>query len=239
MSAESLQQSRFEPAVYVYEAPLRLWHWIQFLAICTLCVTGFLIGHPLPSQPGQPYDHFLMGYVRFAHFTAAYIFIVGFLFRVYWALAGNQHAREIFLPAILRADYWRGVWHELKWYLFLEREPRKYSGHNPLAILAMHLMFVWGSLFIMLTGLALMGEGTLEGSWQYDWFSSWITPLFGQPQDVRTWHHLAMWYLVCFIVVHIYVAVREDIMSRQSIVSSMISGWRTFKDTRHVDGDEF
>lgn len=238
MSA-SLQQTRVEPAVYVYEAPLRIWHWVQFLAIVTLCATGFLIGHPLPSQPGQPYDHFLLGYVRFAHFTAAYVFIVGFLFRIYWAVAGNSHAREIFLPAVLRADYWRGVWHEIKWYLFFEREPKKYAGHNPLAVLAMHIMFVWGSVFIIFTGLALMGEGTLAGSWQYRWFSSWITPLFGQPQDVRTWHHLAMWYLVSFVIVHIYVAIREDIMSRQSIVSSMISGWRTFKDSRRSEGDDF
>ena len=133
----------------------------------------------------------------------------------------------------------RGVWHEIKWYLFLAREPNKYSGHNPLAILAMHVMFVWGSIFTILTGLALFGEGTLEGSWQYDWFSSWITPIFGQPQAVRTAHHLAMWYLITFILVHIYVAIREDIMSRQSIVSSMISGWRTFKDTRRIKGDEF
>jgi len=31
------------------------------------------------------------------------------------------------------------------------------------------------------------------------------------------------------------VAVREDIMSRQSIISSMISGWRMFKDDRPAD----
>lgn len=239
MSAQSTHQTHVEPAVYVYEAPIRLWHWIQFFAIATLCVTGYLIGSPLPSQPGEAYNHFLMGYIRFAHFSAAYIFIIGFLFRIYWAFVGNVHAREIFLPPIFRAEYWKGVWHEIKWYLFLVREPKKYSGHNPLAILAMHVMFVWGTIFIILTGLALFGEGTQAGSWQYEWFSSWITPLFGQPQAVRTAHHLAMWYLVTFILVHIYVAIREDIMSRQSIVSSMISGWRTFKDTRRMKGDEF
>ena len=239
MSAQSTHQTHVEPAVYVYEAPIRLWHWIQFFAVATLSVTGYFIGHPLPSQPGEAYNHFLMGYIRFAHFTAAYIFIIGFLFRIYWAFVGNAHAREIFLPPIFRNAYWKGVWHEIKWYLFLTREPKKYSGHNPLAILAMHLMFVWGSIFIMLTGLALYGEGTLPGSWQYDFFSSWITPIFGQPQAVRTAHHLTMWFLIVFIMIHIYVAIREDIMSRQSIVSSMISGWRTFKDTRRVKGDEF
>jgi Ni/Fe-hydrogenase 1 B-type cytochrome subunit len=41
-----------------------------------------------------------------------------------------------------------------------------------------------------------------------------------------------MWAIVCFSLIHIYVAVREDIMSRQSLVSTMISGWRYFKDDR-------
>ncbi len=39
-----------------------------------------------------------------------------------------------------------------------------------------------------------------------------------------------MWVILTFVMVHIYVAVREDIMSRQSIISSMISGERLFKD---------
>ena len=49
---------------------------------------------------------------------------------------------------------------------------------------------------------------------------------------VHTIHRLSMWVIVCFSIVHIYVAVREDIMSRQSLVSTMISGWRYFKDDR-------
>lgn len=30
----------------------------------------------------------------------------------------------------------------------------------------------------------------------------------------------------------IYIAIREDIMSRQTMVSTMINGWRHFKDSR-------
>jgi Ni/Fe-hydrogenase 1 B-type cytochrome subunit len=30
-------------------------------------------------------------------------------------------------------------------------------------------------------------------------------------------------------VLHVYAAIREDIMGRQSIVSTMVSGYRTFK----------
>ena len=33
-------------------------------------------------------------------------------------------------------------------------------------------------------------------------------------------------------MIHVYVAIREDIMSRQSLISTMISGWRMFKDDK-------
>lgn len=224
-------------AVYIYEAPIRIWHWINALAITVLAVTGYFIGSPLPSVPGEASANFLMGYIRFVHFSAGYVLAVFFVLRIYWAFVGNSHARQIFLPPVHRAEFWNGVLHEVKWYLFLAKEPRKYAGHNPLATVTMHLMFVWGMLFMIVTGFALYGEGAGMDSWQFTMFSSWVIPLLGQSQDVHTFHHLVMWVLVCFAMVHIYAAIREDIMSRQSIVSSMISGWRQFKDDRPVEDD--
>lgn len=226
------QAASQQTAVYVYEAPVRIWHWVNAFAIIALCVTGYFIGSPLSSVSGEASDHYVMGYMRFVHFAAAYIFIIGFVFRAYWAIVGNSHSREIYLPRIFSKDFWDELWHEIKWYSFLVDEPKKYTGHNPLAILAMHLMFVWGSIFMIISGLALYGEGAGMGSWQYQFFSSWLIPLMGQSQDVHTYHHLVMWLIIVFAIIHIYVAVREDIMSRQSIISSMISGWRLFKDNR-------
>ena len=52
---------------YVYEAPVRLWHWINASCILVLAVTGYFIGSPLPTQPGEASANFLMGYIRFAH----------------------------------------------------------------------------------------------------------------------------------------------------------------------------
>ncbi|MBA54210.1 MAG: Ni/Fe-hydrogenase, b-type cytochrome subunit [Pseudomonadales bacterium] len=229
---------RSEPAVYVYEAPVRIWHWVNALCITVLCVTGYFIGSPLPTMPGEASDHFLMGYIRFAHFAAGYVLAIGFLYRILWAFLGNHHARQLFVVPITNLNWWKGVMHEAKWYAFLTKEPHKYVGHNPLALLFMHVMLVWGTVFMIFTGFALYGEGTGMGSWQFEWFSSWIIPLFGQSQDVHTWHHLIMWVIICFIIMHVYVAIREDIMSRQSMVSTMISGWRTFKDNRAVDDED-
>ena len=237
MSSEAVKTVEQE-TIYVYEAPVRIWHWVNALAIVVLCVTGYFIGQPLPSLPGEASDHFLMGYIRFTHFAAGYVLIVGFLLRIYWAFVGNKHARQVFLPPVTSARWWREVWHEIKWYAFVAKEPKKYIGHNPLATLVMHIMMVWGIVFMIVTGLALYGEGAGMGSWQYRLFSSWVIPLFGNSQDLHTFHRLGLWWVVCFTITHIYVAIREDIMSRQSIVSTMISGYRMFKDHRPVDGKE-
>ncbi len=218
-----------ETSIYVYEVPVRIWHWINALAITVLAITGYFIGSPLPTMSGEASDHYLMGYIRFAHFTAGYIVLIGFVFRFYWAIVGNKNAREIFFHNILKKDYWSELWHEIKWYLFLEKEPKQYIGHNPLAIWMMHWFFVWGLTFMIITGFALYGEGTGTGSWAHTLFTSWVIPLFGQSMDVHTWHHFGMWYLIIFIMIHVYVAIREDIMSKQSIISSMISGWRSMK----------
>ena len=224
-----------EEAVYVYEAPVRIWHWVNALAILVLGITGYLIGSPLPSIHGEPSFHFLFGWIRFLHFSAGYILAVGILLRIYWAFVGNKHARQIFLPPVWRGSFWKELVHEVKWYAMITRAPMKYAGHNPLAAIVMHVMFVWAIVFMIFTGFALYGEGAGMGSWQYTMFSSWIIPLFGQSQDVHTWHHLGMWVIVCFVIVHVYAAVREDIMSRQSIISSMFSGWRTFRDDKPMD----
>ncbi len=227
--AEELSHSQTIQSVYVYEAPVRLWHWVNALAITVLALSGYFIGKPLPTMPGEASDHFVMGYIRFAHFAAGYLLAVGLMGRAYWALVGNHHARELFWVPLFSRAYWREVLTMLKWYLFLIPKPGQYVGHNPMARLAMFAGFMGISVFMVVTGFALYGEGAQMGSWQERLFG-WVIPLMGQSQDVHTWHRMGMWAMVVFVTLHIYAAIREDIMGRQSIVSTMISGYRTFKN---------
>ena len=48
-------------------------------------------------MPGEASAHFLMGYIRFAHFTAGFIMAIGIVRRIYWAFVGNIHARQMFV----------------------------------------------------------------------------------------------------------------------------------------------
>ncbi|MDR2155565.1 MAG: Ni/Fe-hydrogenase, b-type cytochrome subunit [Burkholderiaceae bacterium] len=226
---DAIKHGKNIKSIYVYEAPIRVWHWINATAIVVLCLTGYFIGSPPPTISGEASANYLMGYIRFAHFSAGYVLAVGLLGRIYWAIAGNHHARELFVIPVFQKAYWREVLVMVRWYLFLIPQPNQYVGHNPAARLAMFVGYFLLTLFMIVTGFALYGEGAQMGSWQ-EWMFGWVIPLFGQSQDVHTWHHLGMWLMVIFIVMHVYAAIREDIMGRQSMVSTMISGRRTFKE---------
>lgn len=221
-----------QTSVYVYEAPVRIWHWVNALAILVLCLTGYFIGQPLPSISMQEATYqFFMGYIRFAHFAAGMVLTVGFLGRFYWAFVGNHHARQLFSFPFWSRHFWAEVWFELRWYMFLAKEPKKYEGHNPLAQMAMFFFITVATVFMIVTGFALYAEGLGKDHWLYAAFG-WVLPLGGNSLDIHMLHRLGMWSILIFVIVHIYVAVREDIMSRQSIISTMISGHRTFKDDR-------
>jgi Ni/Fe-hydrogenase 1 B-type cytochrome subunit len=232
VAPEDLATVSRQTSIYVYEAPVRMWHWINAAAILVLIVTGYFIGSPLPSmQIGEATDQFVFGYIRFAHFAAGWVLAIGFLGRIYWAFFGNHHSRQLFYVPFWSKTFWAEVWFEIRWYLFLAKEPKKYVGHNPLAQLAMFFFITLGVSFMIVTGFALYAEGAQEGSLTHDLFG-WVHSLTWNSQRLHTLHHLGMWWIVIFMIVHIYVAIREDIMSRQSIVSTMISGHRTFKDDR-------
>lgn len=232
VAPEDIATVRRQTSVYVYETPVRLWHWVNAAAILVLCFTGYFIGQPPPTMMiGEATEQFVFGYIRFAHFAAGMILTVGFLGRIWWAFLGNHHARQMFYIPVWSRHYWSEVWFEVRWYLFMVREPKKYVGHNPLAQLAMFFFITLGVSFMIVTGMALYAEGAQEGSLTHDLFG-WVHGLTWNSQRLHTLHHLGMWWIVIFVTIHIYVAIREDIMSRQSIVSTMISGHRTFKDDR-------
>ena len=215
--------------VYVYEAPVRIWHWLTVICLAVLVVTGYFIGAPPPAAKVEPVFAFQMGWYRMVHFVAAMVVICAFLVRIYWAFAGNPHARHLFLPPMWSGAFWRGLGSDVRSYLFIASEEERWVGHNPLALMGMFFMFVVGMVVVIVTGLGLFAQGTGYGSGWSTWFG-WVTPLLGSPQAVRTIHHAAMWYLLIFSLVHMYMVFRQDIMGRSTIVSTMISGIRMFKE---------
>ena len=218
--------------VYVYEAPVRIWHWAMMLAMLVLAPTGYLIGSPWSGGTGEATFSYFFGTIRLVHFLAAAVFVVSFVVRVYWVFAGNHHARSIFLPPVWSGRWWSGLFRQMGYYLFLRKESPAWIGHNPLAQIAMFAMYVVGAFIIILTGLSLFSE---QFGWGSVWMNlfGWVNVLLGGSQMVRLVHHLTMYYLLIFAVIHMYMVIREDVMSGESVVGTMINGLRTFKAGAH------
>ena len=165
--------------LYVWEAPVRVWHWVMAFLMAVMIVTGFLIGEPPTSNLGDTWITYDFGYVRLAHFAAGLAFTALFIYRLYWAVVGNRYARMIFLPPLWSFKWWKGVFTQAAYYLFMKRSSPEYAGHNPLAQLAMFGFFFLGSIVIIITGLALYAQA-------WGWDTGWMAGSAGSSRSLAT-----------------------------------------------------
>jgi Ni/Fe-hydrogenase 1 B-type cytochrome subunit len=208
--------------VYVWDLAVRLTHWINVSSILVLSVTGFYIGTPIVGTHGPATAQFLMGAVRFIHFTVAFVFTTSVLFRVYWAFRGNRYARwGQFLP--LRRGRRRSLWKMLGYYTFVRREPPPVVGHNPLAGVTYTGLYVLFGLQIA-TGFALYSQPFHDGIWKT--LFGWMIVVFGA-QPLRLIHYLIMFLIIAFTIHHVYSAVLIDIEEHNGLLSSIVTGRKT------------
>lgn len=219
-----------QKSIYVYQLPVRVWHWVMVCCVCVLIITGYIIGKPWVSVTGEPVHVFYMGYTRMAHFIAAFTLIILTLFRVGFAVVGNKYSRELFIIPVWSREWWAGLWEDIRWYLFLEKKPAVYIGHNPLAQAGM----ASGMLFmtvIILSGLGLYAQGTTNPLFTpFRFMLDLMYAVGGNGQTLRSLHRLGMLMFVSFVVVHLYMVIREEIMGRTTLVSTMFSGFRMRRD---------
>jgi len=219
--------------VYLWEWPIRAMHWAAALSIVVLVVTGFYIGRPYFITHGEASAHYLMGWMRFLHFAAAGVFVATAIVRVYWLFAGNQFERWKALFPVREQD-WVNLVKQVKFYLMIQPEKAPhYLGHNPLQQLSYTGMYTI-ALAQVVTGFAMYGQSRPGGLW-YTLFG-WVVPLLGGIQVVHFVHHVLTWAFLSFIPIHIYLALRADLLERTGTISSIVSGGRFVRsDVTYVD----
>lgn len=216
--------------VYVWELPVRFYHWLNALCVVVLCVTGYLIGHPLAiTYSSEAYQQYWFGTVRFLHFVTAFVFFFNFLVRIYWGFVGNSYAKWTNFIPHQRAQ-WREMVEVMKVDVLQVRVHRFISlGHNALAGLIYFLSFL-AFLFQVLTGFALYSS--MSHSWLPRMFA-WITPIMGGDFAVRQWHHAFMWFFILFALIHVYLVFYHDYIEGRGTTSSMVGGWKFERERRN------
>ena len=213
--------------VYVWELPVRVFHWINAVGIFVLFFTGLLIGNPLNVfSASEPFQQYWFGWVRFIHFATAYVVLFTFIFRVYWGFVGNKYARWSSYVPRTKAD-WLDLLETIRIdILQLKLKGRISVGHNYLAsmtYLGLFLIFI----FQVISGFGLYAS--MSGSFIPKLFT-WIVPLMGGDANVREWHHILMWPFAIFTVIHVYLCFYHDYVEGRGDLSSMLGGWKFEKD---------
>ncbi len=209
--------------VYVWQLPVRFYHWINALAIAVLCTTGYFIGWPLALQTsGEASFSYWFGTIRFIHFVAAFIFFFNFIYRIYWGFVGNKYAdwRNFIL---LKKNKWTEIKDVLAIDILQARtKPIESIGHNALAGLTYFITFL-AFLFQCMTGFGMYAA--MSHSWLPQMFA-WVVPWMGGDFAVRQWHHMFMWFFIIFSMIHVYLVFYHDYVEGRGVTSSMVGGWK-------------
>ena len=209
--------------LYVWQLPVRLYHWVNAIVIVALATTGYLIGSPPALQSASEASFgYWFGIVRFIHFLAAFVFFFNFLFRIYWGFVGNRFAKwDQFIP--FKPSQWKEMFHVLCLdVLQICTKPIKSMGHNALAGFTYFLTFL-AFLFQAATGFGMYSA--MSDSWLPNLFA-WIVPLMGGDFAVRQWHHAMMWFFIIFSMIHVYLVFYHDYVEGRGTISSMAGGWK-------------
>jgi len=216
--------------VYVWELPVRIYHWINAICILVLAVTGFIIGRPVAFQStAEASFQYWFGITRFVHFLFAYIFLFNFVFRIYWGFVGNRYANwRNFIP--YSKKYLREAVDVLKIDILQIREKPLISiGHNSLAGFTYFLLFL-AFLFQVVTGFGMYAA--MSQSWFPQLFA-WIVPLMGGDFAVRQWHHMMMWFFLIVALIHMHLVFYHDYVEGRGTTSSMVGGWKFIDEEEH------
>ena len=170
----------------------RILHEIIMWAILLLIATGFYIHQPFLDGGG-----FLMSMVRGVHFFAAAILIVTTIIRIIGMFCGQDRDWRSFIPT---ADDFKLLPAVIGYYTYISKEPKLKKKYNPLQMLSYCFVFVL-IIFQIISGLALQYPET--------WMSWFNYSLFNSEVGVRIAHFVVTWLFVMFLVIHVYLTIRE------------------------------
>ncbi|EAU55255.1 cytochrome b/b6 domain-containing protein [Mariprofundus ferrooxydans] len=225
----------------VWDAPTRLFHWVNFTTVLLLILVGLLMIYKkdigitsLEAKIAIKEIHILIGY----------IFTLNLLIRLVWGFVGNRFARwSRIVPG-------KGFGAVLSGYIASIRSgnPQQFLGHNPLgrlAVVALMLMLMTQAV----TGLVRAGTDVyyppFGAMFAAQVAADGVNPASLKPYDKTgvdaaklkalgafkspfgEVHLYTAYALILLILLHIAAVVRAEISEGGGMVSAMFSGSKT------------
>ena len=217
---------------------MRLNHWVVAISMVAAIVTGLYIGHPyyqtLISEPAV--NKYVMAWNRWVHFIVAIIFdvssiVIAYLYffsrfeKPYKKLIPNRQNIKEFIDVFINL-------------ITFNRVKKFDSSHadsfNVVFFTIFHLLLAW----MLLTGLQLYVHGLESGlssigSWwpaMLHFFTDWtVWATGGTYMDVRISHHYTMYFIIVWIMFHIYYQVWRTIFWSEGDINIAFGGEKFVK----------
>jgi len=233
--------ARSYQSVRVWDAPTRIFHWMNVLTVVLLIFTGLVFTfRGLINVDGREAHILLEAILQKMHSVVGYVFVINLVIRFIWAFTGNTFARwSAFLPT---PSSLKGVFPYLK--SLKQGRPQHFTGHNPAGRLAITAMLIL-LILLSVTGLIraatdlyyppfgkmyaeyvvkpgsdpaslVAGDGTHMSNEKYGALRPYIFM-------AGTVHKYATYLLMVIAALHIIAVVTSE-KHEAGIVSAMISG---------------
>ncbi len=206
-----------------FSAAYRWQHWIRALSIVILTVSGFYLAYPFlsPEINAEP-TGFLYALFRSWHEIFGFVLLGVLIYKSFLFLFARKHSneRKAFIDFLNPMKWIKQV----GYYLLITKHPPLKGAYNPVQFAA-YIGFYLMMFALVITGLILYVHSYHDGlgGLLYEPMRS-LEVMLGGLAVVRSLHHIVMWGVIIFVVVHVYMVIYNAIFSHEGAVDAIFSG---------------
>lgn len=229
---------------------MRINHWVVAICMVAAVITGLYIGHPYYQTfiADPAVAKYVMAWNRWIHFIVAIIFDVSSIVVAYlYFFSRFEKPYKKLIPTFSNMKEFVMVFINL---ITFNRVKKFDSSHadsfNAVFFFVFHLMLLW----MLLTGLQLYVHGLASGissigawwPWMLHLATDWTIPVSGylvgtsaptaSIMDVRIIHHLTMWWIIAWVIFHVYYQVWRTIFWKEGDIAIVIGGSKFVKEEK-------
>ena len=169
-----------------------------------------------------------MNWIRFIHFVAAYTFLISFLIRIYWSLAGNEYADMLKWIPFTRERLKR-LFDDIKHHLVLDIKATYSIGHTSLGsfmFFLLQLIF----LFSLVSGFAMYSARHPGEHWKV--IGDWVQ-LNMPVEGMKSYHKTVMYIFIFFVPGHMFMSWICNLKHNNRLIRSIFNGHKVV-DKKHL-----
>ncbi|MCD8200142.1 MAG: cytochrome b/b6 domain-containing protein [Coriobacteriaceae bacterium] len=211
--------------------PFVITHWVNMVCMMLLILSGCLIHWPF--IPG------VMGIARGTHIFCGCLIIINLIVRIVLAFVvksaptgGTRQVDTDYKVWFPQRDNRHQLIPWIKYYLFIKKDHplgAKYGVPQKMA----YWLIIPALLFMGYTGFCLWGVTA-----GFPIFAA-FTALVGGAMKVRIIHYFMMFFFICFVFIHVYLANIEGFAPTKLMFARKEAGGLTYDvKTMHIDGKD-